>query len=451
MNQKFLAFVKENNLIEKDDRVLIGVSGGVDSVVLLDILTYLQKKLQIQVAAAHINYGLRKESDRDHKFVKNLAKSYKIPFFDKKTKLTGSNIEERARDIRYDFFNKVAKEEGFNKVAVAHHKNDLVETFFLNAVRGSGLTGLVSMKPKTGNLVRPLLFATRDDIENYAKKNKLNFVEDVTNKDLSIKRNLIRHKVIPNIQKLNPDLVNTIADEIEDLRIANDLIKKIAKKHYRKLAEESESSVTLPVKSLQKLHLYLQSEVLRESILHVKKDLRDISRINIEDILNLIKNTHGTKKVMLPSRLIARRTYDKLEIRKEIKSPGQKPKNVWLEMEKEVIFGRWRFFLEKADEEKVTENKNLVFLNIKKIPKLLVRCKKPGDKITIGKGKTKSLQDVFVDEKIPQKERDTYPVIVSEGDEVIWIPKIRVSYKYKGNLENEDLVKVEAKKQVEKK
>lgn len=449
MDNDFLAFSKENKLVEKGDSILVGVSGGIDSVVLLDMLHNIKGKLNIKFAIAHINYGLRKESDRDAAFVNSLAKKYDVPIYEGKVKLQGSNIEERARDIRYSFFNKVLEEKDFQKIAVAHHKNDMVETFFLNAARGSGLTGLTSMRPRTGKLIRPLLFATRKEIEDYARKNNLRFVEDITNKDLSIKRNLVRHEVIPSLSKINPDLVETIANEVENLRKAQDLISMITEQHYKKIAGEEDDSVILNVKDLLKMHPYLRSEVLRKSILYVKGDLKNISRKNIEDVLKLTENTHGTKKVVLPSRLIAGRTYDKLSIEREAKSPAKMPKTTRLTPGKEVIFGKWRLFLEKTEPSKGRHDKNLVFLNIQKELKLLVRCRKLGDRITIGQGKTKSLQDVFVDAKIPKKERDAYPVIVDENDEIIWIPGVRVGASYKKPIKDKIIFKIEANKLID--
>ncbi|MDO8507884.1 MAG: tRNA lysidine(34) synthetase TilS [bacterium] len=447
MIDDFLAYSGNNNLIRKGDRILVGVSGGVDSVVLLDILSKLQNKLGIHIAIAHVNYGLRKEADKDNKFVKDLAKKYELPFFEEKVKLAGGNIEEKARDIRYDFFNEICKQEKMKKVAVAHHKNDLVETFFLNLSRGSGLTGLVSMKPKNGGLIRPLLFSTRREIEKYAKENSLEFVEDITNKDLTIKRNLIRHKVIPEFEKINLDFVQTLAREIQDLRDADDVISSITKKHYKQLVKEARDAVFFSVEELVKINPYLQSEILRESVRYVKGDLKDVSRRNIEDMQKLLKTADGTKEIHLGEGLIVRRTYDKLEIRKEAKSPTEKPKIIRLKMGEEAFFGSWRLFLGKLDGKNTVEDKNLVFLDIKKTPTLRVRCRKAGDRIAIGSGRTKSLQDVFIDVKVPREMRDSYPIVVSAKDEVIWIPGIRFNPEYKSN---KDLVSLEATIRYEK-
>jgi len=447
MEKDFLAFSQDNKLIEKGDHILIGVSGGMDSIVLLDILINLQEKLQLLVAVAHVNYGLRADSDRDNEFVRDLAKKYDLQFFEKKVKLSGSNVEEKARDIRYDFFNKVAKREKFNKVAVAHHKNDLVETFLLNIARGSGLDGMISMKPSSGSLIRPLLFTTREDIQEYASRNKLENVEDVTNADLSIKRNLVRHKVIPALEGINSNLLETITREIETLREFNDLQQEIVNKNYKKQVVETASSTELSVESLSKLHPYLKSVIIRQAILHTKGSLKNITSRHINSILQLTERKWGTKKVSLPEGLIVKRTYDKIKIEKQAKSSCPKPKEINLQMNEEVTFGTWRLFLSKENKKTQSKNKNLVFLDIQKVPTLLVRCKHAGDKIKISKGKNKSLKDLFVDEKIPREDRDSYPVVTDENDKVIWVPGIRASHDYLASSESKQVIIIKATKE----
>jgi|GEM_PF-1026589 len=466
MFDRFLAFTKENRLIQKGDSILVGVSGGVDSVVLLDMLLKLQKKLDICLAVAHVNYSLRYESDKDEKFVKDLAQKHKLPFFIKKVKLAGNNIEEKARDIRYDFFNDISKHENFNKVAVAHHKNDLVETFILNLSRGSGLCGLVSMKVENhidsrlrgndkecgndkegGNdnkLIRPLLFSSRKEVENYAEKNKLKFVEDKTNKDLKFKRNLVRHKVITELEKTQPDFVETVADEIKDLSKVYEIVMAKRDSCYKKIAKDTAGSVSFSVKLLESINPYLQTEILRKAIENVQGSLRDISRKNIQDVLKLMQSTNGTKTVTLRQGLIVRRTYDKLEIIKEAKSLLEKPKSIKLKMGEEAFFGNWRLFLSENNKKATYKDKNLVFLDIQKMPMLHVRCRKPGDRIGIGNGQTKSLQDIFVDAKIPRDERDTYPVVVTTADEVVWLPSLRISAKFRTEGKDTNLVSLKA-------
>ncbi len=433
MVSKFLAFIKENQLIEKGDRVLMGVSGGADSVVLLDILSQLQNNLGITAAVAHVNYGLRKESDRDEKFVQKLAERYKLAYFSRKAKIAGGNIEEKARETRYSFFNEIANRENFNKIAVAHHKNDLAETFFLNLSRGSGLTGLTSMRPKNGPVIRPLLFISKKEILRYSKNKKLEYVDDVTNKDLSFKRNLIRHKIIPPLEEINPDFVENIADEIKDLRKIHDFLTALADKKYKAAARESSGCVSFNIQSLAKIDPYLQTEILRKAIRHVKLDLRDISRQNILDILNLARDTDGSKEIHLPGILIARRIYDKLEITNAAKKLAEKPKSLSIKRGVPIRFGKWKLFLDDNEKETVQESKYLVHLNIQKELKLLVRCRKPGDRISIGGGHSKRLQDIFVDQKVPRHERKSYPIVVTAEDKVVWIPGVTLNTAFKAD------------------
>jgi len=431
MLNKFLAFSKEKNLIQKGDKILVGVSGGIDSVALLDILSKLRNKLSLNIHIAHVNYGLRKESASDERFVSSLASKHGFNFHLKRVRLSDGNIEEKAREARYEFFNDIALKKGLNKIAVAHQKNDLVETFFLNSARGSGLRGLVSMKPLSGHLIRPLLFAKRQEIENYTKKNRLKHVEDSSNKDLKYTRNLIRHRVIPDLERVNPELVEVVAKEIDGLRAAEELISKLVIEKYKKLATETDEIVEFSVKKLANLDDYEMSEIFRMAILNVKGDLKNISRKNIEDLTKITKTSFGTKRISLPASLIAERRYDKLEIRKGEKKLEIKPKNQELKVGKEVTFGMWKLFLSKDEKKEAEENKNLVFLDIQKTPKLLIRFKRTGDRVEI-EGGSKKLQDLFVDEKIPADERRFYPVVSTlDDDKIVWIPGLRLNPTYK--------------------
>ncbi len=433
MFSKFLAFVKENKLIEKNDSALIGVSGGADSVVLSNLLFSLKDKLNLKLAIAHVNYGLRKESDSDQRFVENLAKKYEIPIFVKKVKIRGSNLEEQAREIRYSFFSEISEKRGFNKVAVAHHQNDQVETFLFNIARGTGLTGLTGIKPKNNQTIRPMLFASKVEILKYAKEKGLKYVEDTTNKDLSFKRNLIRHKVIPALEEINSSLIRTVSSEIETLKEAEDMLEEEAEQYYKKMVVEERDSVSFVAQDFIKLSAYLKAMILRKVFSHLTENTKDFYKKNTREILQLIdKKASGTKKISLPGKLIAERIYDKITIRKDSKKLFKEQKIIKLESDKTVNFGSWKLFFGKNKKEKLKESKYLVHLNIQKELKLLVRCRKPGDKIAIGENQSKSIQDLFVDVKIPKNERDSYPLIVNTKNEIVWVPGLRLNPLYKG-------------------
>ena len=205
MIEAFKQFIEKKQLYSPGDKIFVAVSGGIDSVVLLDLF----HKTNFQIAVAHCNFSLRgTESDEDEKFVAGLAKNYNIDFFVKKfntkkfSKENGLNIQEAARKLRYDWFNSIAEKHNFDKIAVAHHFDDQAETFFINLFRGSGVSGLRGMPIKRDNIIRPLLFARRAEIEKYAAENKLSFREDSSNFSDKYLRNRIRHNLLPEIEKL---------------------------------------------------------------------------------------------------------------------------------------------------------------------------------------------------------------------------------------------------------
>ena len=207
MIQRFINYINDNHLFSKADTILVGVSGGIDSVVLLDLLD----KAGFSVAIAHCNFRLRgAESDGDERLMTDLAKKYDVPLF--KTAFDTSDyakenkisIEMAARDLRYEWFEMIRTTHHFDYIAVAHHRDDQLETFFLNLARGTGLTGLIGMRPANGKIVRPLLFASREEIEKYRHENFLDFREDSSNQSLDYQRNKIRHTLLPIMETLNP-------------------------------------------------------------------------------------------------------------------------------------------------------------------------------------------------------------------------------------------------------
>ncbi len=429
MLNNFLIFNKKNALFKKDDRILVAVSGGVDSIVLLNLFLKKRKRFNLTLGVAHVNYGLRPEADEENLFVKNLAKVNSLPFFEEKVsqKIT-ANLEETARIIRYEFFKKTCENNNFSKVAIAHHKNDRAETFFLNLSRGSGLTGLTSMKPKVNNLIRPLLFTTRDDILKYARENKLEYREDRSNVSLEFKRNIIRHLVLPELTKINPMIIDKINEEIEELSNLQEKLEPQIEKIYADLSRKNQKTVEIDSVRLRAESLYLQTEIIRRAIKEIKKNLRDITRKNVSDILKMTQKPHGTKKIILPGGLISRQIYDKIVIGCDKKAAESSLKQKKLPLNSEIQFGNVILKYQEAKTKKTKKNQpNLVFIDKEKAQDLLIRLKRPGDKIII-KGGTKKLQDLFVDLKVPKEQRETIPIIVTKNQEVVWVPNIRVSH-----------------------
>ena len=261
MLKEFKTFVEKHNLIGKDDRILLALSGGVDSMVLAKLLLKLQDesvaepvetptvqssrfKVQSSISFAHCNFHLRGEdSDRDEKFVTDFAKENNIPLFIKHfdtesyAKENSLSIEMAARELRYAWFKELKEINGFDKVALAHHGDDQIETFFINFLRGSGIKGLKGMKPQNDFYIRPLLWSNRNEIETYAKENGIQWVEDYTNQETVYLRNKIRHNIIPVFDEMKNNARQSLNFSINCLSSENDL--------YRNLLEEKLSSMEI--------------------------------------------------------------------------------------------------------------------------------------------------------------------------------------------------------------
>lgn len=239
-------YSKTEKLYQKGNKILIGVSGGTDSMVLLDLM----RQEKVDIAVAHVNFKLRgEESDDDEKLVNDFCLKNKIPFFTvsyntkKNSEEKRMSIQMAARELRYTFFEAKRKELKFDFIATAHHQNDLMETMLLNLVKGTGLSGLHGILPKQGKIIRPLLFATRMEIEKYAEENKIQFRTDSSNEQTKYERNKIRLEIIPLLKELNPSLENTMMENasrfLEVEFIFNQSIEKLKRKFIQRKANEA--------------------------------------------------------------------------------------------------------------------------------------------------------------------------------------------------------------------
>ncbi len=303
-----------NQLWERGGRIVIGVSGGPDSVCLLDILAKTKKKGGMEIHIAHVNYGLRgKDSRKDEELVQKLAEKYQLGLSvleSEKIKETEIN-EENLRNIRYNFFEKVRKELGYDLIAVAHNQDDQVETFLMRIIRGAGLQGLSGMKYKNDKIIRPLLGVSRKEIIEYLKNEKIKFRLDKTNEGDQFFRNKIRNKLIPYLEKsFNSNIKKTIADAT--LNIADDvsLISELSKK-YSKYAKE------IQVSSILKLHPALQRRIILEAIKSQKGSLKNIESAHVEEILKIIKSSKNKSQMFLFQGLKITRRGDKLFMLKQ--------------------------------------------------------------------------------------------------------------------------------------
>ena len=317
--KKIQTFSKRFDLWEKDSRIVVGVSGGPDSACLLDVLNKLKNKYELDILVVHVNYGLRgKEADEDEKFTQDLVEKRGLKIEKLKLdslKIDNSNLESELRMIRFDFFEKIRKENKFDIIAVAHNQDDQAETVLMRMMRGAGLQGLGSIRPKNGKIIRPLLKTSRKEILEYLKDNDLNYRVDSTNKDIKFFRNKVRHNLIPYLEKeYNPAIKETLAGAAESISDDYDFINKNTRKIVEKICSIKGNEIKLSVEEFKKLHPALQKQALRQSILKIKKNLVDIENSHIEEILKVIKSHKGKSQEIEFKGLKVARKGDKLQI-----------------------------------------------------------------------------------------------------------------------------------------
>ena len=306
LKEKVLKTIKKYKLIEQNDRIVCGVSGGPDSVCMLDILRRIKDENQIKldIIVCHINHMIREEATDDEQYVENYCKKYSIPFYAKRidVKKQAENnkkgTEETGRNIRYEFFEEIFQKEKATKIAIAHNKNDKIETIIMNVFRGSGISGLRGIEPIRDNkFIRPLIECERKDIERYCEEYKLEPRIDKTNFINDVTRNKIRNIVIPYIKdEFNPNIINTLDRLSSVITEEDEYMKKQTLDIYKKIKIKEDDGFT--ILDLKKFNI--QEEIMRKRIIMfaISKTVgtsQNIEKVNIEDIIKLCSNNIGNK------------------------------------------------------------------------------------------------------------------------------------------------------------
>lgn len=297
LEKKILETLKK--YIKNNDTVVAGISGGPDSMFLLHFL----EKIPAKKIIAHINHKLRKEADKEEKFVKEFVetlrkKTDKISFHSIKKEIKKfsqklkTGLEETGRKIRYDYFKKLAKKYKAKFIITAHHADDNLETIIINFVRGASLQGLAGIQELENNIFRPLLNITKKNILEYLKLKRIPFKQDKTNKDKKYARNFIRHEIIPKLKKLNPNLVETITKNVKNIREINEHLRKNAQKWLK----AQKSQTRLNVKLFRKVPTPLQKIILMEIYKQHVGNTKNIENNHIDEILRIIHQNVGNKK-----------------------------------------------------------------------------------------------------------------------------------------------------------
>ena len=301
---KILNTIKEKNLINEGDSVLVALSGGADSVALIYILHALSEKLNINISAAHVHHGIRgDEADNDALFCEKLCKDMNIPFFKRCYDVPGYakemhiSEETAGRKVRYEFFDEIMRKNGITLTATAHHKNDRVETVLMNLIRGSGLKGLIGIEYKNGNIIRPLLDLKKNEILDYCSSIMTEFCHDSTNDETLYRRNKVRLELIPEIVKLNPNFEECIIRESNIISDDNDFLDKSACEAYKEVVTEQGINCGM----LNVLHTSVKRRIVRMFMSSKMDGLTDISFSDTEAVLNLCSTCRTGTEIHLGS------------------------------------------------------------------------------------------------------------------------------------------------------
>lgn len=405
--------VKRYGLIEKGDKILIGFSGGADSVCLLHCLWGARERYGIQIFAAHVNHGLRGETaDRDERFCAGMCERLGVPLFVKRADVRryaeekGISEETAGREVRYAFFDEVCAKNGINKTATAHHKNDLAETVVMNFIRGAGINGLSGIPPVRANIIRPLIDSLRSEIEEYCKRNGLEFVTDETNFQNVYRRNKIRLDLIPYIQReFNAGFVNSVAENARSIAADSEFIEGVADGEFEKSVVKTENGFYIEKKPL--------AYAIRSRVFMRMAQLcgaRDIAGVHIRAVDALWEGSQTGKSCNLPCGVRARMEYGRLYIEKAADDGD--------EFEYKIETGVRCEIPEAGIAVTVTEDENGSFAFD---GELCVRSRRAGDIFyPSGMKGSKKVKDYYVNEKIPAGERARMPLLVC-GGRIAWI------------------------------
>jgi len=432
MLEKVRQTIAKYNMLSPGDSVLLALSGGPDSVCLLDCLLSLKEKLGVTVFAAHVNHMLRGEaSDRDEAFVKTLCGRKNVPLFVKRIDIFALAKEKKistelaARVTRYQFFEETCREREIAKIATAHQLDDHAETVFFNLIRGAGLKGMSGIAPVRGNIVRPLLFVSRREIEYYIEENHLSFVSDETNFENIYTRNQIRHTLIPLAKKLNPSFLDSVKKSAHIARAANDYVTLQAKEAFRRLATAENGSVFLSLEGYLSLHEALKFPVIS---LCVREAGAENPTFDLFEEIEKMAFSKTVSKRRAFQNIVVQTTYGGLIFEKF------SPKENDFFFCRKLSENQGRFFSKREKfrifyeiqplyTEIIQKKLNTAVLDCGKIKTIVyARERKKGDRYTpLGFSGSKSVKKMMIDKKIPRTLRDEIPVFADE-EGILWVP-----------------------------
>lgn len=438
MINKVITTIEKYNMLKPGDGVVVGFSGGPDSVSLLHCLYTLREKYNISLYAVHLNHMIRgEEAERDEEYARSFAEKLNIPFYSRRIKVEdfakekGMSSEEAGRFLRYNLFNEIAKKHGACKIALAHNMNDQAETMLMRFFRGSGISGLGGIKPvRDGKYIRPIIACSREEILSYCSEMDLKPVMDSTNEESIYTRNRVRLEVIPYIKKyFNQNITASLFKASEIFRDEDEYLSLKASEEL----EEIKKGSGIDINKFNKLHIALRRRIIRSLIEVERGNLTSIEIKHIDECIALAERGHTGKNINLPGGIEGIIEYDIFKVqRKEISKDFEYP----IELPGEVSVPELNItVITRIIEDNIKYYKDSQFIKyfdydrIKS--RLVIRNRRDGDFIyPKGMSGRKKLKDIFIDKKVPRMDRESMPLIAT-GSEVLWAFKFRDTRNYK--------------------
>ncbi|MEA3475716.1 MAG: tRNA lysidine(34) synthetase TilS [Candidatus Cloacimonadota bacterium] len=454
--KEFQKFIKQENLIQWNDKIIVAVSGGIDSTILLDLIKKISAEYNLTTLAVHINYHLRgDESNENEQFVRNLCYKWGFPLVTRHVEIKEkSNLENKARKIRFSILRDLLQKYQFQKIALGHNKNDQAETLLLNLFRGSGIGGMKGIIPKSKNIIRPLLALTRNEITEFAKQNNIEFSADSSNLSLIYDRNKIRHKIIPEIEKgLNPKVVDKISNSARIFQQTDSFLQEYCKEIFPEIVKKTDGdSFILNLDKLKNKDIIL-FYISRKIFGHITGSEQDFFTTHFQAIADLLRSSES-KYIQLPKGVFAIKdkqllTFSKSpplvkfnDYRRQIKRTSRrilfKDHYVSISEMKSIPIHGYKF-----------SQRNTCYVDLDKVKfPVTIRYRQPGDRFTpLGMHNPKKLKNFFIDSKVPRFERDKI-ILVEDQNQIIWLAGIRISENIKITRQTKHVLRIKSMKKL---
>ena len=444
--------IRRHGMISAGDQVGVAVSGGIDSVALLDILVQLRTELGISLLVLHLNHGIRgDEAARDQQFVHEMSEQYALPFLDKTVDVPGYMREESlspqeaARELRYRFFEEAVKTHALDKVAVGQIADDQAETVLMRFITGGGTRGFMGMPPVRGaKYIRPLIECWREELQEYAQHQGLSFVQDSSNRKSIYLRNRIRHELLPYLKKYNPNIKERLVQLAQILDEDHSYLEALAQGAVHGTVT-GEKEISIPIPQLLSLPPALQARALQRAFMHLSSG-KVLAHPHLKGIVRMVRQGGGSKRIMLPGGFWAVRVYDTLFLKNGKGEEGARVNETTLRIPGRTPLEGFEMAIEATIDEGRSSpgsDRREAYLDYDRLSfPLRVRSYRPGDRfIPLGMKGKKKLKVFFIDQKIPHEQRGSVPVVTTGGD-ICWVAGWRIDERFKIGMETKKTLRL---------